>query len=172
MSLHKLAHLPDSARLWCFAADRTLEPSETAKLLDSVSGFLLDWTAHSRALRAGVDWWLHRVLLIAVDESETAASGCSIDALVGHLREIEARLGVSLVDSSSVWYRDERGAIRTASRAEFRALAAEGRLDEETMVIDLTLERLEQLRHGLLEVPAGRSWHRALLSRTGARTPG
>lgn len=165
MSLDGLEQLPAESRIWIFGAARLPEGSEAARLLDSTRTFLDEWTAHDRALRAGFDWRHHRFLVIAADESRASASGCSIDALLNHLAEMEAELELPLLDTSPVWYRypDREGAIRTVSRQEFRRLAAEGRVDASTMVFDLTVDRLGELRAGAWERPAGESWHASLL---------
>lgn len=170
MRLNDLSGLPDEARLWCFGADRDLSEDETSILLGRIGTFLGSWKAHAQDLRVGFEWREGRFLLVAVDERQAAASGCSIDALVGQLREIESALGVSLIDGTAIWFRDASGSIRTASRADFRSMAADGIISSDTPVFDLTLLTLEQLRDGRLERPAGQTWHVRLLARTGARS--
>lgn len=166
MSLISFEELPEDARLWCFGATRPPEGRETARLLDSMRRFLVDWTAHDETLRAALDWRHQRFLLVGVDEAETAASGCSIDALLRRLKELEGEIGLRLTDRAPVWYRargDQPG-IRCVSRAEFRDLARRSEVDGRTPVFDLTIDTVAQARGGALEVPAERSWHRSLLA--------
>ena len=92
MSLIPFDTLPDDARLWCFGASRAPDAPTTELLLDSMRAFVAEWTAHRRDLHAGFDWLHGRFLLIGVDESRAGASGCSIDALTGHLRRLGAEL--------------------------------------------------------------------------------
>lgn len=169
MSLTSIEMLPNSARLWCFAADRPPSREETERLLEAVRGFLDGWAAHGHPLRTACDWRRGRFLLVAVDESTAGASGCSIDALTRRLGELEEELGLRLRDAAPVWYVDSReNAVRRVSRAEFRSLAAEGRVDGSTTVFDLTAARLADVREGRWERPAAESWHARLLR---ARTP-
>ncbi len=170
MSLNDFTGLPDQARLWCFAADRSLSVDEATVLVDRTEGFLAGWRAHDQDLLVGFELREGRVLLVAVDERQAAASGCSIDALLGHLRELESDLGVALIDGAAVWYRDPAGDILTVSRREFKRLAVDGVVGRDTPVFDLTLLTLGQLREGRLEVPARDSWHGRLLAPTGARS--
>jgi len=177
MSLVAFDTLPDEARLWCFAADRAPEPAETARLLDAMKEFLEAWTAHGADLAVGLDWRHHRFLLVAVDESAAGASGCSIDALVRRLGELEEELDLRLRDAAPVWYREPggEGRIRCVPRPEFRALAGEGLVDARTTVFDLTVASVGELREGHWEVPAGRAWHARLLPAEAAgteRSPG
>ncbi len=44
-------------------------------------------------------------------------------------------------------------------RPEFRALAREGAVHEDTPVIDSTVSTVGELRAGRWETPMGRSWH-------------
>jgi hypothetical protein len=93
------ASLPDSARLWIFAAERPLTPPERDALLLDVDRFLAQWAAHEVPLTCGRDWRYERFLLVAVDEAAAGVSGCSIDALVRRLREHERQLGIALLDN-------------------------------------------------------------------------
>lgn len=161
MSLTPIDELADGSRVWIYGARPAPGPDRAARLRRATREFLDDWAAHRRELRAGTDWLHHRFLVVAVDESRAPASGCSIDALVDHLRELEEAMGLTLLDASPVWFRDpdEGGRVRAASRPEFRRLAAEGAVDGDTTVFDLTTQRLEDLRSGRWERAAGDSWH-------------
>lgn len=169
MSTSALDSLPDDARTWAFGIEPPLDTAPAARLLDRLGRFLETWTAHRQELRAGVDLRHGRFLFVAVDETRTGASGCSIDALLRELGELETELRVRITDAAPVWFRDGEGTIHAVERAEFRRRAERGEVDAETIVYDLTLTRLGDVREGLWEVPAGRAWHARLLHR-GARS--
>lgn len=163
MSVHEIEALPDGARVWVFGTSRALEEKDVALLERRMPIFLARWTAHRRDLRAAWDLREGRFLVVAVDESDAAASGCSIDALMRELSSLERDLEASLLDSTPVWYRRPDGEIQAVPREEFRHRAGEGEITERTPVFDPTLAALEELRAGRLEQPAGRSWHARLL---------
>lgn len=158
-----LAHLPDASRLWTFGVSRPLSPQEEARLLEEVDHFLAQWKAHGAGLAAARDWRYGRFLLVVVDERVTPPSGCSIDALVRRLKGLEAELGVEMVGGGPLWYRED-DEVRRVSRQEFRRLAGEGRITEETVVFDPALTRLGEEREGKWERKAGEGWHARLLS--------
>ena len=81
MSLAPLASLPGESRVWCFGASERPADETLEELRATMEEFLESWTAHRANLRAGFDWLHDRFLVVAVDESDVAASGCSIDAL-------------------------------------------------------------------------------------------
>lgn len=164
MSLIPFDALSDEARLWCFGASRSLDATQTVRLFDSMRSFLAEWTAHRQDLLAGFAWMHERFLLVGVDEYGAGASGCSIDALSGHLRAVGGELDLDLLDSMPVWFRDVSGHIRTVSRAEFTDLSQGGEVSASTPVFDLTLTRLADLHAGRLETAAGNAWHRGLLT--------
>ena len=148
--------LPSHARLWIFAAERPVTGAAADKLLAQVDAFVSSWRAHGAPLTAGRDWRLDRFLLVAVDERAAGVSGCSVDALTHSLKELEAELGMSLLETAPVFYR-EKGEVRRASRAEFKALAERGAVTAQMRVFDNTVPTVGTLERW--ETPAGNSWH-------------
>ncbi len=149
--------LPDQARLWVFGSEHPLSGPARAALLARVDGFLSRWKAHGSPLAAGRAWLHDRFLAVAVDESVTPPSGCSIDALVHMLKELEAEIGSRLVDNAPVYYRSPRG-VERVSRGGFRKLADAGEVTLDTPVFNNTITRLEEFREGKWEGPARHSW--------------
>jgi hypothetical protein len=162
MPLVKLEALPDSARVWVFGANKTLEGAASETLLGEVDRFLSQWNAHGSPLTVGRDWKYGRFLTVAVDQSTAGASGCSIDGLFRSLKALEPKLGASLVTSGLVFYRDTSGAIQSVDRERFTALSAEGKIQLDTGVFDPTVTTLDEWR-ARFELDAAHSWHAGLL---------
>jgi hypothetical protein len=150
--------MPEDARLWIFAADRTLDDAERDRLLERVDAFLQEWKAHGAPLTAARDWRYGRFLFIGVDEAAAGVSGCSIDALVRDMRALEAEFHTTLVDNAPVMFRDGE-TIRRMARNEFAELATGGSVGRDTVVFNNALTTVGQVRAGEWEVPAERSWH-------------
>ena len=149
--------LPSSARLWIFACDRALSSVEAERLLADIDVFLDDWTAHRAHLTAARDFRYDRFLMVGVDESQAGASGCSIDSLVRHVKQLEQDLGVTFVDSAPVLFREAEG-IQRVSRDQFAELAESGAVTLDTLVFDNTVATVGDLRAGCWEVPAREAW--------------
>ncbi len=158
--------LPDSARLWVFGVGRSLASTEESRLLAKVDGFLGEWKAHGYPLAAAREWLYGHFLLVGVDEQVSPPSGCSIDALIRNLRDSEEELKTEIVGGAFVWYRDAKPSadIRRVSRAEFKKRVETGLISGDTVVFDLSLTRVGELRAGKWEAPARQSWHRRYLS--------
>ena len=157
------ASLPDAARLWVFSATDAVPPQASPGLLERVDAFLEEWHAHGHPVGGGRDWRYDRFLLIAADEEATGVSGCSTDSLFRVFKAAERELGISLLDSSRVWYRAGEE-IRSESRAEFRERSRRGEIGPETIVFDNTAATVGDVRGGRWERPLRDSWHAKLLS--------
>ena len=160
--------LPDESRLWVFAVERTLEESEQKSFLDAVDRFLETWVAHGAALTCGRDWRRGRFLLVAVDEASQPPSGCSIDAMVGVLKDQERRLGVRVLDNTPIWFMAD-GEVQRVARLDFSRLAEEGAVGPDTVVFDNTVPRHEDARAGRWEGPARGSWHQRVFFKNSGR---
>jgi hypothetical protein len=151
--------LPSDARLWIFAAERPLSSEESRRVLAEADAFIDQWAAHGMLLTAGRDLRYNQFLLVGVDERAAGVSGCSVDALVRRMQQLESILRVELVNNGPVLYR-EGDAIERVSRERFAELAASGTVGLSTRVFDNTLTRVGELQAGKWEVKAGESWHK------------
>jgi hypothetical protein len=150
--------LPPDARLWIFPASRRLSDDEQARVLAAADAFIDQWLAHGVPLNAARDIRHNQFVLIGVDEQAAGASGCSIDALVRSMGQLQSSLGLELIEHGPVLYRNG-GAIARVSREEFGKLASTGQVSLDTVVFDNTLARVADLRAGRWEVRAADSWH-------------
>lgn len=81
--------LPSTSRIWIYQANAEMDSAA----IDKISGYLKDycerWAAHGHALRASFEIRFNYFIILAVDESYNATSGCSIDNSVRAIKEIE-----------------------------------------------------------------------------------
>ncbi len=163
--------LPDKSRLWVFGVERSLADAEQESFLSAVDLFLETWAAHGVPLTCGRDWRWGRFLLVAVDDASLPPSGCSIDAMVGVLKDQERRLGTRVLDNTPVWFVED-GEVRRISRSDFSRLAEEGAVGPDTVVFDNTVTSLKDARSGRWEGPARASWHqRVFFEQSGQHEP-
>lgn len=151
-------NLPDAARVWIYQASRNFSEREVMVLNSQIGAFVQHWTAHSAALRArgGVLW--QRFVVLAVDESQADASGCSIDKSVHFLESLQEQYAVDLFDRLSIAYLDDQNLLQIASKNAFLARYTGGGASEATLVFDHTVATLGALREGWLK-PVSDSWH-------------
>ena len=149
--------LSDNAHIWIFGISPALDAEKQSVLLRQVDAFLDQWHAHNVPIRGARELREGSFLIIAADEKREK-SGCSIDRMFGTLRQLEGELGVSILDSTRVFVR-ENGHVRAVGRGDFRQVA-----NAETPVFDVTAEQLGAVRTGAWERRAADSWHRQLLN--------
>src|SRR5689334_21772637 len=148
--------LSNEAYVWIFGISPALDAQQSDALLRHVNAFLDNWAAHGVPIAGAAEVREGSFLVVAADE-QREKSGCSIDRMFGTLKQLERELGVDILDSNRIFYRDH-DAVRTVSRADFRNAAT-----PETPVFDVTVERLGEVRAGAWEKPAAQSWHQQLL---------
>ncbi|HYI13320.1 MAG TPA: hypothetical protein VEK57_30010 [Thermoanaerobaculia bacterium] len=151
-----IEQLSNDAHIWIFGISPSLDEQQSGVLLRQVDAFLDGWAAHGVPITGARDLYEGSFLVVAADEHREK-SGCSIDRMFGTLRNLERDLGVQILDSTRVFYRDAEQ-VRAVPRGAFRT-AASG----ETPVFDVTAERLGEVRSGGWVKRAADSWHRHLL---------
>lgn len=148
-------------RCWIFGSSKPLSAGEPL-VKERLERFFAQWNAHGAAV-AGRWRILDERFLIVLREPEGAeVSGCSIDSMVGEVKELERELGTRLLDSSRIFWRSADGSVASGTRPEFKALAAAGSIGPHTEVFDTTVTRLADLAPGIFAKPLRDSWHARL----------
>ncbi|AYQ31296.1 hypothetical protein [Runella sp. SP2] len=126
------------ARVWIYQANRNLTDDEVGTLTETLKAALEGWEAHGEALTASGKIFHHRFVVIAVDESETLPSGCSIDKSTRWLQEIGPRLNVDFFDRSLA-YLDAQGNIQTVPVSDIKNAVLNEEIEPNTTVFDNTV---------------------------------
>jgi hypothetical protein len=147
----------ENSRVWVYQSDRALTDDETRQIQSQLDRFAKAWTAHNQKLMAMADVRYNRFLILAVDESQAGASGCSIDKSVHFMKQLEQQYGINLFDRFNFAYR-EGETIRSASKAEFESLIASGEVNLDTVVYNNLVQNLKEL-DTKWEVAFKDSWH-------------
>lgn len=150
--------LPETARVWIFTAERPLSLIEQDQVLNEIDRFIDQWGAHDAPLTAGRELRYDRFLFVAVDQRQVGPSGCSIDALVRKMKDLEQRIGIEIVNHAPVVFRQGEE-IKRVPREQFADLVSSGAVGPETTVFDNTLTKLGDVRAGCWETQAANSWH-------------
>lgn len=162
MPRRDLQQLSDDAYVWIFGISPALDANGAVKLLHGVNGFLEKWASHGQPIESASDL-IEGTFLVVAAEDTSERSGCSIDRMFGTLRELERDLNVRILDSDRVFFRHGDGRVDAMTRAEFRDKG-----DAHTIVFDITVETLRDIRYDSWEKRAEASWHRELLKRPAA----
>ncbi|GAB3635443.1 hypothetical protein GCM10027422_10330 [Hymenobacter arcticus] len=149
-------HLPPQARVWIYQASRPLAEEELMALLPRMAAFAEEWTSHGRQLAASAQFLHRQFLVIGLDEAVAGASGCSIDASVRFVQELEQRLGLTLLEKSRMAFLDN-GVLSLFTKRELRAAIAAGQVQADTLYFNNTLTTKAELDEQW-PAPASQTW--------------
>jgi len=149
--------LPGHSRVWIYQSNRSFTDAELEEIEESLSAFLKEWTAHGSELHAGFEIRYKRFIIIGLDQSNTGASGCSIDTSVHFIQSLEQKYNVILLDRMNVSFKQGEF-IAYKPLQDFKRMAKEKAISKNTIVFNnLVASKLEYLENW--EVPASDSWH-------------
>ena len=155
--LVKFETLPETSRIWIYQCSRSFSEEELEEVKESLSAFIEQWTAHGSDLKAGYEIRYKRFIILALDQSKTLASGCSIDASVHFIQQLEKKYEVELLDKMNVSYK-QGDFIAYKPLADFKKMAKQKAVSKNTIVFNnLVTNKGEYIEHW--EVPASESWH-------------
>lgn len=149
--------LPEDSRVWIYQANRSFTDEELLDIKNKLDIFINNWTAHGTDLNAGYDIRYKRFIILAVDQSSQSATGCSIDASVHFIQQLEKEYNVDLMDKMNVSYKQGEF-VAHKSLIDFRKMVKDKAVSINTIVFNNLVNTIEELNENW-EVPAGESWH-------------
>jgi hypothetical protein len=154
-------NLPDSSRVWIYQANRSFSDQELQEITTQSENFITQWTAHGANLKASFEIRYKRFIIFGLDQEVNMASGCSIDASVQFIQQLEMQYSVELLDKMNVSYKQGEF-IAYKNLIDFRKMAKEKAVSPNTIVFNnLVNTKAEYLTDW--EVPASESWHNRFL---------
>ena len=150
-----IMEFPSDSRLWVYLASRNLTKIEYSILVEKATIFLSQWQAHGKDLTATFEFKYSSCLILAVNESIQKATGCSIDASVSFIRQLETTLGISFLDRSLVGV-VKNGILQRMSISQASNKAKKGELVH-YKILNNAVSTVGEYNTGW-EVPVDRSW--------------
>lgn len=154
--------LPDSARVWIYQSDREFSEQELQSISDRMKTFIDNWTRHGDDLKGSFTIVYNRFLVIAVDENFANVSGCSIDASVRFIKDLENDLQLDLLNKLNVAFKTDED-VNTVRLHDFKTFIQQGKIKESTIVFNNLVATKHDFKTNW-EVPAAKSWHSRLFN--------
>ena len=149
--------LPEESRIWIYQSNRKFSDTEIAEIEKDLVEFLNNWSAHGSALEASYQIKYNRFIIIAINQEVHPATGCSIDASVSFIQNLEQKYEVDLLDKMNVTFKmGEHVAFKPL--IDFKKLAKEKAVSGNTIVFNNLVNTLGEWQD-FWEVPASESWH-------------
>jgi len=149
--------LPDSSRVWIYQANRSFTESELEEIKAKLDAFIKKWTAHGADLQAGYTIKYKRFIVVALDQNQNAATGCSIDASVHFIQKLEQDYNVDLMDKMNVSYK-QGDFVAYKPLLDFKKMAKDKAVSKNTIVFNNLVTNIAEFNENW-EVPAADSWH-------------
>lgn len=154
--------LPETSRVWIYQANRSFTENEIEEISSKLDTFVENWTAHGSDLHAGYEVKYKRFIVLGLNQNLNIATGCSIDASVHFIQQLEKDYNVDLMDKMNVSYKQGEF-IAYKPLSDFRKMAKDKAVSKNTIVFNnLVANKAEYIENW--EVPAKDSWHSRFLN--------
>tara|TARA_B100000780_G_scaffold55088_1_gene34584 strand:+ start:12469 stop:12951 length:483 start_codon:yes stop_codon:yes gene_type:complete len=151
------SQMDKSSRIWIYQSNRKFIDSEVKEIEGLLTDFLKSWTAHGSKLQTAYLLKYNRFIIIALNESNVAATGCSIDSCVHFIQELESKYEVNLLDKMNISFKQGQY-VSYKPIDDFKKLVKNKSVSIKTLVFNNLVVDISDFEKNW-EVPAQRSWH-------------
>ena len=153
--------LPEESRVWIYQANRSFTEEELSEIKEKLNIFIENWTAHGSDLQSGYTIGYKRFIVIGLNQNLNTATGCSIDASVHFIQQLEQDYNVDLMDKMNVSYK-QGDYVAYKSLLDFKKMAKDNAISKKTIVFNNLVTNVAEFKENW-EVPASESWHSRFL---------
>jgi len=153
--------LEDNSKIWIYQSNREFSKNEIAEIMNKMEDFIEDWLGHGDEIKASYFIKYNHFIIIAVDQFYNEVSGCSIDASVNFIKELEKEFKIDLTNKLNVSFKDA-DTINIVSLADFQNFAKQHKITSKTVVFNNMISTKVDLVENW-EVTADKSWHKRYL---------
>ena len=150
-------NMPDESKIWIYPCNRKFSDTEIESLHKKLTDFTEQWAAHGKPLSASYLLPYNRFIILVVDETNQHVTGCSIDASVGFIQEIEKELQVDLLDKLNVTFKLGEF-VSHKTLADFKKMAKDKAVSENTIVFNNLVSTYQDYLENW-ETTFKNSWH-------------
>jgi hypothetical protein len=147
--------MPDYARVWVYQSNKNLSDSEVQTIQQVLENQINNWAAHGASLAGSVQVLHNRFVIVAVDEMQNQASGCSIDASTRWLKDLGAEMNLDFFDRSVAFL--QNGELQTVEIGKIKSLVTEDILTSETLIFNNLVPNIQAFKNNW-NVKASDSW--------------
>jgi hypothetical protein len=150
------------SKVWIYQSDRAFTNEEVAAIELKISDFASQWKAHGHQLQAKAEVLYNFFLVFTVDEASAGVTGCSIDASVRVVKELEQQYNVDLCNRFNMAYLVD-GKVVVASKEDFETLINIKAVGPSTIVFNNMVQTLADFETKW-QVPFEQSWHKQVFA--------
>jgi hypothetical protein len=148
-------NMPDTSRIWIYQANRNILESEIQTISSVLNEKMDGWAAHGASLLSAFKIFHNRFVVLALDENQNAASGCSIDASTHWFKELGAELNINFFDRSIAYLVDNE--IHTVDLLGIKKAVSEELIIAESIIFNNLINILSDFEQNW-QMRASKSW--------------
>lgn len=145
-----------SSRIWIYQGTRIFSIGEAIEVEARLEDFVKDWQSHGAPVRAAALLLFGQFIILIADETKAPVGGCSTDASVRMIKQIEQTYKVSLFDRSQLAFL-VKDKVELLPLAQFEYALEKEFLTKETLYFNNTISNLAELENSWI-VPIEKSW--------------
>jgi hypothetical protein len=153
--------LANSSRVWIYQSNRELTKNEVSEITEKIEEFIEDWLGHGDQIKASFSIKYSHFIIIAADQNYNEVSGCSIDASVNFIKELEKEFKIDLTNKLNISFKHS-DSINIVSMSDFQKYAEAQKITSSTIVFNNMVTTKEDFINKW-EVTAENSWHNRFL---------
>ncbi|MGP8214313.1 MAG: hypothetical protein ACLQQ4_01985 [Bacteroidia bacterium] len=149
--------LAPNSKVWVFQAEREFSAPGLNILNERLTAFVNNWLSHGSLLNAHFKVLHNRFILFFADAQGEAMCGRAVDSSVRFVKELEAELGISMLNRNLVAYMKD-GKVFSCTLNELARLSEEGKIGPDTIMFNnLVATKADFEKNWML--PLSLSWH-------------
>lgn len=92
------AEFDDNSRVWVYQSNRQFSINEAVQIEEQLENFTKEWNSHGSLLKAYANLFFGQFIVMMVDESQVKIGGCSTDASLQFIKNLEQDYNIQLLD--------------------------------------------------------------------------
>lgn len=150
------------SKIWIYQSNRKFSAIETAEIQQKLDSFTAQWAAHGHQLKAKGEILYNFFIILTVDPEVANTTGCSIDASVRVIKEIETAYQVDLFNRFNMTYK-VGNEVHVTNKEDFETLISIKKIDLDTTVFNNLVQTLAEFEQKW-EVSLKDSWHKNIFA--------
>lgn len=145
------------SKVWIYQSNRAFSNDEVTAIQQKLDNFTSAWKAHGHQLKAKAEILHNFFIVFTVDQAMAGVTGCSIDASVSVIKDIEKTYNVDLFDRFNIAYKID-GKVIVTNKEDFETLVNIKTVTPKTIVFNNLVQSLQEFEDKW-ETPFEQSWH-------------
>jgi hypothetical protein len=150
-----------TSKVWIFQAEREFTGEEQKTVTEALTAFTDNWLSHGSLLKSHSKLLHNRFLVFMADEEGDNMCGRAIDASVRFIKELEGKLGVTMLNRNLVAYMDN-GKVMSCTLDQLSRLAEEGKITPDTIVFNNLVATKAEFEKNWT-IPLSQSWQQTYI---------